>query len=149
MTRNEIVVALMSAGLYRGWWTLDDDEYSAISPGFVDLAHDEWLKSLPSELLSNEPSAQWVAEAWDCDNIARDFGGFLSRCMAVDAIKTAKPHGNVAAGKLNFMRTETEGHAINWFVDHDGKAHCFDAGTGQMEDLTPVQLESILEGEST
>ena len=148
MIRNALVVALMSAGFYRGWWTLDDDEYATVSPGFIRDAHKEWASTLPLELRAGT-TARWVAETWDCDNIARDFGNFLSRCMAVDAVRTGRPHGNVAAGKINFNPTPDTGHAINWFVDHDGLAHCFDAGSGQMDHLAPEQIATIFEGEST
>ena len=131
MIRNALVVALMSAGFYRGWWTLDDDEYATVSPGFIRDAHKEWASTLPLELRAGTT------------------GNFLSRCMAVDAVRTGRPHGNVAAGKINFNPTPDTGHAINWFVDHDGLAHCFDAGSGQMDHLAPEQIATIFEGEST
>jgi len=157
VNRVELINCLSRAGYFTGAWNLDDDEYSPVSVAFIDLAHEEWLKSLPPELLTHRdvgggktvPASRWIIEAYDCDNIARDFGCFLSRCMAVDAVKRAIGYGNIAAGKFNFMPKPGFGHAINWFMDYDGCIHNFDAGSGQLDYLTHAQLATISAGEST
>ena len=156
MNRNAVVLALMRAGLYSGAWVLDDDDYDPVSSGFVAQAWEAWVESLPPELRTQADAGgsktitvpKWSAEVWDCDNLAADFAVFLSRCMAVDAVKTGKPRGNFAGGRLNFSPTPTTGHCVNWFCDYDGNAHVFDAGNCTLDGLTPTQRLSISAGET-
>jgi hypothetical protein len=156
MDRAELIDLLNAHGLFRGHWTLDDVAYATISANFVCEAFAAWLAQLPPELIVGHDigggksitAVRWETESGDCDNIARDFGAFLSRCMWVDAVRTGRPRGNIAAGKFNF--TSSRGpHAVNWFVDHDGRAHVFDAATEQLDHLTPSELATIQAGEST
>jgi hypothetical protein len=157
VTRAEVTTTLIAAGLLRSEWVLDDREYAPISVAFVREAHRAWLDSLPPALRTlrevgggkSVPCVRWVPESGDCDNIARDFGAYLSRCMWVDAVTANRPRGNIAAGKLNFHLSPGSGHAINWFIDHDQAAHVFDAASEQLDHLTPDQLDSIFSGEST
>ena len=84
MTRNELVTHLIAADYFRGQWTLNDREYSPFSVAFVRSAHAEWVKSLPDELTFQRDlgggktvrAVAWIPEAWNCNNIARDFGAF-------------------------------------------------------------------------
>ena len=159
MTRNELIVALITADMYRGQWDLADVLYAPVSPAFVQLAHGAWLDSLPPELLDVRDigggktvrCVKWVPEVYDCDNHTRSFGRFLSDCMAVDCIKTGNNRGNVAAGNFGFARTPApnDGHSDNWFVDYAGKAHNFDPGDESMDKLTALQIQTVFQGEST
>lgn len=157
MTRPELIASLASAGLFHGSWDLDDITHDTISADFVIEAHAAWVMGLPRELVTGKDigggksitAVRWLPEVFDCDNIARDFGAYLSRCMAVDAVNTGRRRGNVAAGKFNFYQAPDSGHAVNWFVDHEGKAHCFDAASEILDGLTPAQIATIFSGEST
>jgi hypothetical protein len=161
VNRNELILALISADYYRGGWTLNDRLYSPVSVEFVrDEAYPEWLRSLPRELVTTRhvgggktvSCARWVEEAWNCNNIARDFGGFLSRCMGVDVVRTGQARGNAAAGKFDFFLVpgdSASGHTINFFCDHDGRIHHFDAGSFELDHLSRAQLDTIFAGEST
>ncbi len=157
MTRFELIAALSSAGFMSGSWTLDDLSYDAISVAFVREAHAAWLDGLPSVLRATREAGggksvacvRWVPESGDCDNIARDFGAYLSRCMWADAVSAGRARGNIAAGKFNFEPAPGEGHAVNWFVDHAGTAHVFDAASEKLDHLPREQLGTIMAGEST
>lgn len=155
MTRDDLNRALLLQG-YGMQFALDDSSYDPISVEFVREAHAAWLLSLPPALLTTRHvgggktvrAVRWEAESGDCDNIARDFAAFLSRCMWIDAVTQKRPRGNIAAGKFNFQPTPDTGHAINWFVDHEGTVHHFDAASEELDHLTPDQLATIFSGES-
>lgn len=156
MTRNDIIASLIAAGLYGGRWVLDDIEYAPVGREFVFDARREWINSFPLDMLTTYtvggtltiPTPIWVPEAGDCDNIARDFAWFMSRCEWFDTIRAKRNRGNMAAGKLNYSPTPDTGHAINWWVDHEGLAHVIDAATLAIDHLTDEQKSTISEGES-
>lgn len=155
MTRADLQRALLLQG-YGLQFALDDAVYDPVSVEFVRAAHGAWLDSLPPPLRTTReiggglsvPAVRWEAEAGDCDNIARDFAAFLSRCMWAAAVAQRRPRGNIAAGKFNFQPTPATGHALNWFADHAGQIHHFDAATEQLDHLTAEQLATIFNGES-
>jgi hypothetical protein len=155
VTRADLLRALLLHG-YGLQFQLDDETYSPISVEFVREAHAAWLESLPPALRTvreigggkSVPAVRWEAESGDCDNIARDFAAFLSRCMWAAAVAQRRPRGNIAAGKFNFQPTPDTGHAVNWFVDHEGRPHHFDAATEQFDHLTRDQLATLFAGES-
>ncbi len=116
------------------------------------------MKSLPPELKASIGigggkeiyGPRWIKEAFDCDNIAVDFGVFLARCMAVDAVRSGKLRGNVASGRFNFLlgADPAKGHCRNWFIDHDGVAHVFDAGNCQLDGQSAAENNTVFSGES-
>lgn len=155
MTRNELTLSLMRAGLYSGAWALDDDTYEPVSREFVLSACIEFPSFLPVELRTMRDiggktlaAPRWIAEVWDCDNLARAFGTYLGICMARDAVLTRRTRGNVAAGLIKFCPTPDTAHAVNWFVDHDGSAHVVDCALLDIIHLTDAQRVSIFSGES-
>lgn len=156
MTRNDLTLSLIRAGLYSGAWALDDDSYEPVSREFVTAAMGEFPSFLPPELRTVREVGggqrlvlpRWIPEVWDCDNLARAFGVYLGICLARDAVLTKRTRGNVAAGLLKFFPTPGTGHAVNWFVDHDGSAHVVDCATLDHLTLTPAQHASIFAGES-
>lgn len=159
MNRVDLINALARGGFFRGdWSTLDDVLYDAVSPAFVLQAWEVWVQSLPNELVTRVPIGgdktgpvpKWLPEVFDCDNIAVDFAVFLGRCLAVDAVNTGRARGNLGGGRFNFLLggAVDKGHCRTWFIDHDGVAHAFDAGNGQMDGMTAPELESIFSGES-
>lgn len=162
MTRNELTLSLIRAGLYSGAWALDDDTYEPVSREFVAAAMVEFPSFLPPALRTMIDvgggkmlaAPLWLPEAWDCDNLARAFGVYGGICMANDAVLTKRPRGNIAGGKLNFIKKPATaekpavGHAINWFVDHEWNVFCVDCATLNVTDLTDVQRASIFAGES-
>lgn len=156
MTRNELTLSLIRAGLYSGAWTLDDDTYEPVSREFVSAAMVEFPRFLPPELRTmidvgggkKLAAPLWLPEAWDCDNLARAFGVYLGICLARDAVLTKRTRGNVAAGLLKFNPTHDTAHAVNWFVDHDGSAHVVDCAALDTAILTDAMRASIFAGES-
>lgn len=156
MTRNELTLSLIRAGLHTGAWALDDDTYEPVSREFVNAAMIEFPSFLPIELRTMRdvggnksiPAPRWIAEVWDCDNLARAFGTYLGICFARDAVLTKRTRGNVAAGLLKFCPTPSTAHAVNWFVDHAGSAHIVDCATLNIAPLTAEQRASIFAGES-
>ena len=70
MTRNEVILSLMRAGLYRGTWTLDDDLYDPMSPEFIGCAWRVWTDSLPPELKQQVDIGGGKTEA-EIDNLFR------------------------------------------------------------------------------
>lgn len=158
MTRPDLIASLASAGLYRGAWTLDDAVYDPVSAAFVTQAWEAWVASLPVELRSmvqvgggkSIAAPLWLSEVFDCDNLAVDFSVFLTRCMAVDAVKLKKPRGNFAGGRFNFFLNgnPATAHCRNWFMDYDGAVHVFDAGNCQLDGMTKAEIESIYAGET-
>jgi hypothetical protein len=156
VTRNELTLSLIRAGLYSGAWALDDDTYEPVSREFVSAAMVEFPSFLPPELRTMRDigggkklaAPRWLPEVWDCDNLARAFSVYVGICMARDAVLTKRTRGNIAGGKLNFCPTPTTGHAINWFVDHEWNVFCVDCATLNVTDLTDAQRASIFAGES-
>lgn len=157
MDRAVVITSLVSRGLFNGIWDLDDMAYEPISSPFVEEARAAWLETLPDELTQMTPvgnsgksvkTVRWVSEVFDCDNIARDFGVYLSRCMAAKAVREGSKLGNVAAGKINFQPSAVTGHAVNWFVDHDGYTNVYDAGSGTLNGIPPAQLATVSSGET-
>jgi hypothetical protein len=156
MTRNDVILALMRANLFKGDWTLDDDSYDTMSADFIVEAWSAWVATLPDELTEvvemgggkSMRCPQWIAEVYDCDNIARDFAIFLDRCMAVDAIRTQRERGNAAGGCFAFSRDGTARHMANWFVDHDSIARVFDAARCVIRSLTVAEIPTVTAGES-
>lgn len=129
-----------------------------MSADFVVEAWGAWMDALPRELKQASGVGggksvlvpRWRAEVFDCDNIAVDFAVFLSRCMAVDSVVTGKARGNAAAGRFDFMLNAdpAQGHCRNWFIDHDNKAHVFDAGNCQMDGQSTAENATVFSGES-
>lgn len=156
MTRADAIASLARAGLYRGQWALDDDTYDPVSAAFIVQAGSDFPSFLPAELRTpvsigggkTVETVLWLPEVFDCDNIARAFGVFIDICMARDAVTMSRARGNIAAGKFNFNPTPTTGHAANWFIDHEGIAHVFDAARQADPELTITQLATIFSGES-
>lgn len=159
LSQFDLMCALSLGGYARGVWGLAKDAaYSTVSVEFIREALSAWLDSLPPKLLQwrdigggkTVRFVRWEAESGDCDNIAWDFCAFLSRCMWVDAIKTGKARGNVAAGAFYFQVRPgdvTSGHAIVWFVDHESRVHHVDPGSQQIDHLTAEQLGTIYGGD--
>lgn len=154
MTRSDLVIALINANMYRGQCDLDDIDFSPYSQDFVAAARTQWVRSLPDELTYQQPvgggvtirTPLWIPEVWDCDNLGRSFGMFLSICMAVDAVRTKTKRGNSAGGIIEFLVTPTDpasGHVINWWCDHEGKIHVIDAASNQIDHLVTAQIETI------
>lgn len=156
MTRNELTLSLIRAGLYSGAWALDDDTYEPVSREFVDAAMIEFPGFLPPELRTMREigggktlaAPRWLPEVWDCDNLARAFGVYVGICMARDAVLTKRTRGNIACGLLKFCPTPNTAHAANWFVDHEWNAHVVDCATLNVVTLTDAQRASIFAGES-
>lgn len=158
MNRFDLITALAGSGMYRGAFELDDEVYDPLSIAFVTQAWGAWVESLPPELQIQTDVGggktvvvpKWLPEVFDCDNLARDFGAFINRCAAVDAVKLQKPRGNVAAGKYNFWRNgdPAQAHARVWFVDYDNNAHSFDPGDGLLDGLSLAEKLTIFGGES-
>lgn len=128
-----------------------------MSPAFVIEAWFAWVDSLPSELVVirsiggvSRKFPKWIPEVFDCDNIARDFGVFLDRCMAVDHAKNGTGRGNAESGLFKFSLNgdPAKRHARTWVIDHDRVARVFDAGDGDFHTLNGAELNSITEGES-
>lgn len=151
MTRDQPVLALIKAGLFRGRWGLDDDSYDAMSPEFVMAAWKEWVKSLPPELtetVNGQLRPRHIPEVLDCDNRAKLFGCFITLCMAVDAARRGITRGNAASGKFNYVRADGTPHAVNWFITHEGVARTFEPQIGAFDFVTTEEAETIDEGES-
>ena len=157
MERHLVISALVSQGLFNGLWDLDDNAYEPVSRAFILEARTAWVESLPEELVSRVPvgssslrvkTVRWLPEVFDCDNIARDFGVYLSRCMAAKAVRENKTLGNVAAGKFNFQPSPVTAHAVNWFIDHEGFANTYDAGSDKLNDISAALLKTVSSGES-
>lgn len=158
MTRNDVTLALMRTNLYRGSWVLDDLSFDGMSQAFVEEAWREWVQTLPDELAEMAEVGggksircpRWLPEVFDCDSIARSFAEFVSRCMAVDAVRTNRKRGNAAFGKLNFSLdgNPAMNHAVNWFIDHDLVARVFDAARCVTRNLTAVEIPTVVCGES-
>lgn len=158
MNRFDAINSLGRSDLFHGNWELDDDSFEPISSGFVVACWPVWVESLPDELRERVDigggKMQWhpryIPEVFDCDNIAQDFGVFLNRCMAVDAINTGRPRGNSASGRFNFWReaNPAKAHCRNWFIEYDGSAHVFDAGNGQLDGQTSEENKTVFYGES-
>lgn len=156
MTRNELTLSLIRAGLYSGAWALDDETYEPVSREFVDAAMVEFPSFLPPELRTMRDigggktlaAPRWLPEVWDCDNLARAFSVYVGICMARDAVLTKRTRGNVAGGLFKFNPTPTTAHAANWFVGHDGNAFCVDCAILNVLSLTDAQRASIFAGES-
>lgn len=149
--RNDVILSLMRAGLYRGQPALDDETYEPVSLDFVNGAALAFPSFLPNELCSTlnvgggkeVAVAKWIAEVFDCDNLARAFGVFLDICMARDAVISGKKRGNIAAGKLNYSPSPGVGHAVNWFIDYDSVVHVFDVGRLAEVVFTFEQLQTV------
>jgi hypothetical protein len=157
VTRADVITSLISQGLFNGLWDLDDMNYESLSWQFVTEARAAWLETLPAELVAWRElglsgkvvkTVKWLPEVFDCDNIARDFGVYLARCMAAKAVREDKALGNVAAGKLNFQPTPTTAHAINWFIDHNGRANTYDAGADILNPLSAADARTVSNGET-
>lgn len=159
MTLVELITALFSAGYLKGTWgTPKDATYQTLSVDFVRDALTEWLSWLPSELVvvtdlgggKTQRAPRWESESGDCDNIAYVFCAYLTVCAWLDAVKRGQRRGNVAAGTVFFRIRPgdlSSGHAIVWWVDHDGKTHHCDPATKQIDHLSAEQLGSIYGGE--
>lgn len=156
ITQFDLMRALSLGKYAQGVWGMAKDaEYSTISVDFVKEALQAWIESLPSELIQLRDIGggktmrvvRWESESGDCDNIAWDFCAFLTRCMWVDAVKTGRHRGNVAAGVFFFRPSETVAHAIVWFVDHEENVHHVDPGSMQIDHLTAAQLQTIFGGD--
>ena len=158
MTQGDVIASLQAAGLYHGAWTLDDMQYDPVSSSFINQAWMTWVASLPPELkhyasINGTISMfcpMWIAEVYDCDNIAIDFAVYVDRCMAIDAVKNGKKRGNAAIGRFNFLLNcnKDTAHCRNWFIDHDGRAHVFDAGNCALDTQTPEESATCFCGES-
>lgn len=158
MTRADLMVSLDRAGLGGGHWRLPDAAYDGFSPAFVAQAWGDWVRSLPPALrISRDVGGgkivdfpRWLAEVFDCDDIAAQFGSFLVLCAANDAATRNVARGAAAAGTFDFWREADPklGHCRNWFIDHGGAAHTFDAGDATFDRETAAERSTISEGEA-
>lgn len=149
-------MALATAKLYRGMWSLDDEVYDPLSRAFVQLAHADWVASLPPVLRTMRDVGggktiavpRYIPEVFDCDNIARSFANYIDEACAVDAATRRVVRGNPAFGKFNFTADVLGRHARNWHLDYDGVAHVFDAGLGDYTPPSEPELATVDQGES-
>ncbi len=156
MDRGAVIAALSAGGYFRGSWTLDDETHDALSVTFVEEAFEDWVHSLPNILRTVRDIGggktrlvpRWIAEVYDCDNLARSFANFLDEALAVDAASGGRTRGNPAAGKFNFTLDSGGGHARVWFVDMFGNVRSFDPGIGELVTESATEKASIFAGET-
>lgn len=161
MKQATLLLALAQAGLLRGPWQFDDLSYETVGAEFIATAARKWVDDiLPAECTTRRDIGggkmvaypKWIPESGDCDNIARIFGAYLALCEWLKAARSGAPLGNLAAGLLRYVPDTaagpSQGHAVNWFVDHAGAAHVFDAGLMDERHFSDAEKLSIFGGES-
>lgn len=155
MTKAELIDLLNNAGL-NGWlWQLPDISYEPCSLNFVLENYNAWLEARPVELVTFRDAAgvrirhrpRWLEEVGDCDNLALGTMMWAQVGNALKSVKTAQRRGGLAYGVLFYAAGPARpenfniegGHAINWFVDYDGKLRFFEPGTGVEVDLNTTE----------
>ena len=147
MTSGHLYNILVGGGLKVPLVALADDFYEPVSPGWVLRNYEAWLAARPSQLKGSvqtgsgpwRPVPIWSAEASDCDNLALGLmtHGHVGNALA--AATGAKKRGGLAFGVVFYTSLTGRvrgGHAINWFIDHDGQLMFFEPGSGDFVTLT-------------
>lgn len=159
MTRGQLYNILVAGGLQVTLTGLADDYYGTVSPAWVLKNYEAWLAARPLELTKTvklgggvtRRVALWTAEASDCDNLALGLmvhgqvGNALAAVRAGGQTGAQERHaGGLAFGVVFYTATQRVrgGHAINWFVDHDGALMFFEPGTGDFVTLTAGERAS-------
>lgn len=156
--RNKLAELLTNNGL-QGWlWHLPDETYETVSDAWVLENWREWVNARPNQLCvytsaggkAIKARPLWIADASDCDNLAL---GTLTHAQvgnALTAQRTRLPRGGLAFGMLFYTAAPAReenfrvegGHAINWFVDHEGNVRFFEPGMGELVDLNAKERSS-------
>lgn len=151
MTRGTLYSILLREGLPIQLVGLADDDYAPISSGWVLRNYEAWLAARPLALtrrveIGGVPRIVplWHANASDCDNLALGLMVHGQVGNALAALKQTTPRGGLAFGVVFYTATQRVrgGHAINWFVDHDGRLMFFEPGDGSFVTLTAGERAS-------
>jgi hypothetical protein len=143
---------LIRAGIAATLWQLPDGTYEPVSAEWVRENWQAWLDARPAELVVWRDAGGkrvrdrpvWLADSCDCDNLALGVMAHADVGNALFAQRTRRPRGGLAFGVL-FYTAELRiagGHAINWFVDHEGNVRFFEPGFGSQVNLTPQERSS-------
>lgn len=154
MTRGHLYNVLVAGGLKVSLVGLADEFYAPVSPGWVLRNYEAWLAARPLPLTRTvqlgggvtRRMPLWSAEASDCDNLALGLMVHGQVGNALAAVKQTTPRGGLAFGVVFYTATQRVrgGHAINWFVDHDGQLMFFEPGTGDFVTLTTGERASAV-----
>lgn len=142
---------LSRANLPGYLWQLPDASYETVSADWVIENWRAWLDARPIELCvcrdvggkSVRERPLWIADVSDCDNLALGLTTHGHVGNATFARRIGQPRGGLAFGCLHYTASPARpanfniegGHAINWFVDHEGNVRFFEPGVGQLVDL--------------
>lgn len=130
---------------------LADRDWHTCSESFCHGNWSAWLQSLPNELKEYRNSIQlpkWIAECFDCDN--HSIGTFQHAQVgnALKEVRTAEKRGGLLYGILFYHAVAKPengrqgGHAINWFIDHEGKLRFFESAEDRVIELYEEERRS-------
>lgn len=160
MTKAELIDILSRAGLLAWSWQLPDESYETCSLDFVLRNFAAWLDARPFQLVQFREAAGvkirdrplWLKEAGDCENLAIGTMAWAQVGNAMKAVANGGgARGGLAYGVLFYNAGPARagnffvagGHAINWFVDHDGNLHFFEPGMGREVELTSEERNAV------
>lgn len=155
LTNIELRNLLVAAGLAALNWQLPDDSYETVSEQWVLDNWAAWLDARPIELCFTKEVGgktlrsfpRWINNASDCDNLALGLMVHGDVGNGLAAFDRQEARGGLAFGTV-FYTAETArpanynakgGHAVNWFVNHEGRVFFFEPGVGLLTELNPTE----------
>lgn len=155
LTQAALRTALATAGLPASLWQLPDVSYETVSEAWVRDNWNAWLEARPADLVVFRDAGGkrirsrplWIAEASDCDNLALGVVAHGDVGNALASLHVPAVRGGLAFGVLFYVAETARpgnfgvagGHAINWFVTHDGAVGFFEPGVGEVTDLNTTE----------
>lgn len=159
LTHTELANKLRQAGIPAGAVRVLDRTFQTIERNEVENLFAKWIHFLPDDLvlwrtLLGETIERrlpvWLDSCWDCDNHSADFMTFCCRSNAYTCVKTGKPRGGLAVGKLCYQSMgngRVGPHAINVFITEDGSVRFFEPADGQEIYLIKREIETTWDAE--
>lgn len=162
LTRDQVISALVAAGVYRPTWSILDDTYTTLDRAQVaEVYWPGWVNSLPNELTEARDIGggksryfpKWIEGVYDCDDHAADFATYIVRCCAVWAAKNHAPRGGTPLGTMAYIAVEKAGnrrvggHDTTVFIDHELRVNWFEPADGNFIEPLPIEVASVWEGD--
>lgn len=161
LTCDQVISALVAAGVYRPSWRILDDTYTTLDRAQVANEYWPcWVQSLPQRLVEHRDVGgksvalpMWIENVFDCDDHAADFATYVRRCCAVYAVANLIPRGGTPLGTMAYIAVEKAGnrrvggHDTTVFIDHELRVNWFEPADGNFIDPLPIEVASVWEGD--
>lgn len=158
-TDAQLRVHLSSFGIPSFLWQIADVKIATVSDDYIPEVWAAWVDSLrknaPSLLTTldigggkSRTVPRWIEEAGDCDNAAclcfahAQMGNWLLSARGGPKVSRAYGFAFYTAEPRAANRNRAGGHAVMWWVNHEGLFRTFEPGDGEVQPWLPSEYMS-------